>query len=249
MWLSGDAQSKCSLMLICVGEVLCNCSFNEDNQVQSLCNICNSSTLIALCFKCTCYYCIEHCTERVDNICLCWLRIAFSLVFVVLGLIEFRLSSCILFSVNACSSVSLNLSCALNSHFDKVYGLRRILGVSMFQLKENFEEEASESLKHPSQYARNLLEYCCFRALALSIQITGYLDDKKFRRLTFDTMVAWEFPAASSQPSLNVCIFYLLCLLCKEKNKRGCWWHYNLNYSFLLHLCWVWFKMCTLNMM
>lgn len=107
MWLSGDAQSKCSLMLICVGEVLCNCSFKEDNQVQSLCNICNSSTLIALCFKCTCYYCIEHCTERVDNICLCWLRIAFSLVFVVLGLIEFRLSSCILFSVNACSSVSL----------------------------------------------------------------------------------------------------------------------------------------------
>lgn len=98
----------------------------------------------------------------------------------------------------------------------------KILGVSMFQLKEKFEEEACESLKHPSQYARNLLEYCCFRALALSIQITGYLDDKKFRRLTFDTMVAWEFPAAASQPSLNVCIFYLLCLLCKENNIRGC---------------------------
>lgn len=74
----------------------------------------------------------------------------------------------------------------------------------MSQLQENFEAEASESIKHKSQYARNFLEYCCFRALALSIQVNGYLGDKQFRRLTFDMMVAWEFPAASSQPFASV---------------------------------------------
>ncbi|CAI9113562.1 OLC1v1014187C2 [Oldenlandia corymbosa var. corymbosa] len=79
----------------------------------------------------------------------------------------------------------------------------KILGVAMEQLRENFEEEASDALKIPAKYARNFLEYCCFRALALSTQVTGYLEDKKFRRLTFDMMVAWETPAASSQPLLN----------------------------------------------
>nr|XP_016444784.1 PREDICTED: uncharacterized protein LOC107770039 [Nicotiana tabacum] len=76
----------------------------------------------------------------------------------------------------------------------------KILDISMSQLQENFDAEASDSIKHKSQYARNFLEYCCFRALALSIQVNGYLGDKLFRRLTFDMMVAWEFPAASSQP-------------------------------------------------
>lgn len=80
----------------------------------------------------------------------------------------------------------------------------RILGISMNQLEENFDVEASESIKHKSQYARNFLEYCCFRALALSIPVNGYLGDKQFRRLTFDMMVAWEFPAASSQPFASV---------------------------------------------
>lgn len=82
----------------------------------------------------------------------------------------------------------------------------------MCQLKENFDDEASEALKQSSQYPRNFLEYCCFRALALSIQVTGYLEDKKFRRLTFDMMVAWEFPAADIQPLLNVCIFWSVML-------------------------------------
>ncbi|KAL2465163.1 Plant protein of unknown function (DUF639) [Abeliophyllum distichum] len=80
----------------------------------------------------------------------------------------------------------------------------KILGISMCQLRENFDGEASDSLRHPSNLARNFLEYCCFRALALSIRVTGYLDDKKFRRLTFDMMVAWEFPAAASQPLNNM---------------------------------------------
>lgn len=80
----------------------------------------------------------------------------------------------------------------------------RILGVPTTQLCEGFSAEASESIKHPSRYARNFLEYCSFRALALSTQVTGHLADKKFRRLTYDMMLAWEAPAADSHPLLNV---------------------------------------------
>ncbi|XP_059661653.1 uncharacterized protein LOC132307805 [Cornus florida] len=80
----------------------------------------------------------------------------------------------------------------------------KILGISTCELREKFDAEASDSLKHPSSFARNFLEYCCFRALDLSTQVKGYLDDKKFRRLTFDMMLAWEFPAAASQPFVNM---------------------------------------------
>ncbi|KAG6625319.1 hypothetical protein CIPAW_16G087100 [Carya illinoinensis] len=80
----------------------------------------------------------------------------------------------------------------------------KVLGVPPIELQESFNAEAAESIKHPSRYARNLLEYCCFRTLALSIRVTGHLADKKFRRLTYDMMLAWEVPAAASQPLLNV---------------------------------------------
>lgn len=83
----------------------------------------------------------------------------------------------------------------------------RILDVSMDELQNNFDKEASDSIKHPSNYARNFLEYCCFRALALSSQVTGHLGDKSFRRLTFDMMLAWEVPS-SSQPILKVVILF-----------------------------------------
>ncbi|XP_041998413.1 uncharacterized protein LOC121748247 isoform X2 [Salvia splendens] len=79
----------------------------------------------------------------------------------------------------------------------------KILGLSLSQLRENFNAEVSEILKHQSSFARNFLEYCCFLALAWSIHVNGYLDEKKFRRLTFDMMVAWEFPEASSEPYLH----------------------------------------------
>lgn len=74
----------------------------------------------------------------------------------------------------------------------------------MDDLRHNFDAEASDSIKSPSNYARNFLEYCCFRALALSTQIAGHLADKDFRRLTFDMMLAWEAPAAADQPLLKV---------------------------------------------
>ncbi|XP_027359440.1 uncharacterized protein LOC113868072 isoform X2 [Abrus precatorius] len=80
----------------------------------------------------------------------------------------------------------------------------KILRISSSELQESFNQEASESLKHPSRYARNLLEYCCFKALSLTTQMTGHLFDKTIRRLTFDMMLAWEAPAAASQPLINV---------------------------------------------
>ncbi|XP_004300518.1 PREDICTED: uncharacterized protein LOC101294763 [Fragaria vesca subsp. vesca] len=80
----------------------------------------------------------------------------------------------------------------------------KILGVPSTELRKGFSAEASESIKHPSCYARNFLEYCSFRALALSTQVTGHLADKRFRRLTYDMMLAWEAPASDSQPLLNL---------------------------------------------
>ncbi|XAR63920.1 hypothetical protein NMG60_11024072 [Bertholletia excelsa] len=80
----------------------------------------------------------------------------------------------------------------------------KIIGISVKELQENFDAEASDCIKHPSQYARNILEYCCFRALALSTKVIGYLEDKKFRRLTFEMMLAWELPASDSQPIDNM---------------------------------------------
>ncbi|KAJ6387254.1 hypothetical protein OIU78_017046 [Salix suchowensis] len=79
----------------------------------------------------------------------------------------------------------------------------KILGISASELQESFNAEASDTLKHPSCYARNFLEYCCFRALAISTQVTGHLADKKFRQLIYDMMLAWETPAVGSQPLLN----------------------------------------------
>lgn len=73
----------------------------------------------------------------------------------------------------------------------------KVLGTPTVELQGSFNKEASDSVKHPSVYARNFLEYCCFRTLALSIQVTSRLADKKFRRLTYDMMVAWETPGAS----------------------------------------------------
>ncbi|KAJ6749064.1 HEAT-INDUCIBLE TRANSCRIPTION REPRESSOR (DUF639) [Salix purpurea] len=75
--------------------------------------------------------------------------------------------------------------------------------VVLRELQESFNAEASDTLKHPSCYARNFLEYCCFRALAISTQVTGHLADKKFRQLIYDMMLAWETPAVGSQPLLN----------------------------------------------
>ncbi|KAI3976576.1 hypothetical protein MKX01_008434 [Papaver californicum] len=81
----------------------------------------------------------------------------------------------------------------------------RLLDKSLDELQECFDAGASDSVKHPSCRARNFLEYCCFQTLSLSTQVNNsHLGDKKFRRLTYDMMLAWEAPAATSQPSINV---------------------------------------------
>eukprot|EP00249_Psilotum_nudum_P019964 c27499_g1_i1 orf=480-2570(+) len=80
----------------------------------------------------------------------------------------------------------------------------RILLLSSEELRQNFEDEVPDSAKHVSKYARNLLEYCSFKALAVATQVTDYLSDKDFRRLTFDMMLSWEAPAADQKPSAKV---------------------------------------------
>ncbi|KAI3883518.1 hypothetical protein MKX03_010531 [Papaver bracteatum] len=81
----------------------------------------------------------------------------------------------------------------------------RLLDKSLDELQECFDAGASDSVKHTSCRARNFLEYCCFQTLTLSAQVNdSHLGDKKFRRLTYDMMLAWEDPAATSQPSINV---------------------------------------------
>ncbi|XP_042395397.1 uncharacterized protein LOC121985804 isoform X1 [Zingiber officinale] len=80
----------------------------------------------------------------------------------------------------------------------------QILNVSMDELQSNFNSEASETIRSSSNYARNFLEYSCFRTLALYTQVSGHLSDKAFRRLAFDMMLAWEAPSAASQPTLKV---------------------------------------------
>lgn len=80
----------------------------------------------------------------------------------------------------------------------------KTLGISSSELQEGFDQEASDSIKQPLRFARNFLEYCCFRALALSAQVSGHLPDKMFRRLTYDMMIAWEIPDAADRPLINV---------------------------------------------
>lgn len=80
----------------------------------------------------------------------------------------------------------------------------RILLLSVEELQHQFDDEISESAKAPPKYSRNLLEYCCFRALAVSTRVTDYLSDKDFRRLTFDMMLAWETPGAADKPVIKV---------------------------------------------
>lgn len=132
----------------------------------------------------------------------------------------------------------------------------RILGISSSELKESFNAEASESIKHPSRYARNFLEYCCFRTLALSTQVTGHLADKKFRRLTYDMMVAWEVPAVSSQPLVNVssiiscwcsseALFHQFCVInvFLSLTTFECRWSQPPSPCFELYSSYYWFNM------
>ncbi|CAM6088121.1 unnamed protein product [Calypogeia fissa] len=79
----------------------------------------------------------------------------------------------------------------------------RVLTLQPEDLQQHFEDEASEHAKHPSKYARNLLEYACFKALSVATQVSDHIRDKEFPRLVFDMMLAWETPGAANKPSVK----------------------------------------------
>ncbi|XP_078427378.1 polygalacturonase inhibitor (DUF639) isoform X2 [Wolffia australiana] len=75
----------------------------------------------------------------------------------------------------------------------------RILRSSPLDLQKNFEIEHPEQIQNSSAYARNVLEYCSYKALQEVCKNPGYLGDKELRRLTFDMMLAWEVPGAKTE--------------------------------------------------
>ncbi|KAK3004651.1 hypothetical protein RJ639_019405 [Escallonia herrerae] len=79
----------------------------------------------------------------------------------------------------------------------------KILRVSIEELQCHFETELPESVKQPPNYARNLLEFCSYRALHLLTGRPNYLKDKEFSRLTYDMMLAWDAPDLNSEPLEN----------------------------------------------
>lgn len=62
----------------------------------------------------------------------------------------------------------------------------------------------SQKLKEPSNYARNLLEYCAYKALDVETKRPDHLADKEFHKLTFDMMLAWEAPGFESESPSKV---------------------------------------------
>ncbi|KAH7856891.1 hypothetical protein Vadar_006637 [Vaccinium darrowii] len=75
----------------------------------------------------------------------------------------------------------------------------RILQVPTEELQHRFETEVPDTVKQPSNYARNFLEFCSYQALHLVTTSPDYLNDKEFRRLTYDMMLAWEAPGVENE--------------------------------------------------
>lgn len=80
----------------------------------------------------------------------------------------------------------------------------RILQIPTEELQQRFDTELPESVKQPSSYARNFLEFCSYLALNQLSRRPDYLSKKEFRRLSYDTMLAWEAPDAESEPLTKV---------------------------------------------
>ncbi|KAG5521622.1 hypothetical protein RHGRI_033999 [Rhododendron griersonianum] len=75
-----------------------------------------------------------------------------------------------------------------------------ILQIPTEELQHWFETEVPDTVKQPSIYARNFLEFCSYQALHLVTTHPDYLSDKEFRRLTYDMMLAWEAPGVENEP-------------------------------------------------
>ncbi|KAG4984695.1 hypothetical protein JHK87_029444 [Glycine soja] len=76
----------------------------------------------------------------------------------------------------------------------------KILGMSTQELQHCFDSELPMGVKELLTYARHLLEFCSYKALHKLIQISDFLNDKDFHRLTFDMMLAWEAPSVHTLP-------------------------------------------------
>ncbi|KAJ3692965.1 hypothetical protein LUZ60_012060 [Juncus effusus] len=70
----------------------------------------------------------------------------------------------------------------------------RILDLETQKLIQLFETELPDHAKEPDKYARNLLEYCSYKALCEETKKADYLSEKEFRVLTYDMMLAWTTP-------------------------------------------------------
>ncbi|CAL0320661.1 unnamed protein product [Lupinus luteus] len=75
----------------------------------------------------------------------------------------------------------------------------KILETSPQELQHAFDSELPMAVKELLTYARNLLEFSSFKALRKLSSSPHYLNDKHFRRLTFDIMLAWEAPSVYSE--------------------------------------------------
>ncbi|CAM0945100.1 unnamed protein product [Alopecurus aequalis] len=75
----------------------------------------------------------------------------------------------------------------------------RILALATENLQKSFEADFPDNHKEPNTYARELLEYCCHKALHEVTTRPDYLADKNLRRLMFDMMLAWENPGAEDE--------------------------------------------------
>ncbi|KAL2323923.1 hypothetical protein Fmac_022981 [Flemingia macrophylla] len=76
----------------------------------------------------------------------------------------------------------------------------KILGTSMQELQHCFDSELPLGVKELLTYARQLLEFCSYKALHKLSKNSDCLHDKDFRRLTFDMMLAWEAPSVHTLP-------------------------------------------------
>ncbi|KAG8071577.1 hypothetical protein GUJ93_ZPchr0006g42288 [Zizania palustris] len=75
----------------------------------------------------------------------------------------------------------------------------RVLAIATESLQQNFEADFPDSCKEPNTYARELLEYCCHKALHEVATRPDYLADKNLRHLMFDMMLAWETPGVEEE--------------------------------------------------
>lgn len=100
-------------------------------------------------------------------------------------------------------------SFSLFSHFVFIFislpmnafgGVFRILGMSTQELQHCFDSELLPDVKELLTYARHLLEFCSYKALHKLSESSDFLNDKEFRRLTFDMMLAWEAPSVYILP-------------------------------------------------